>query len=196
LSRAFALRFLLLASLLGAGSLPFQVPLAQALLPLFRSELAWLDDAFRIDELRIAKDGAESVIRLEVGLARDIVMNGHAASPDPRGKAHSTTLVANLSLPAVLLIAVAMAWPARHSAAYAWRALALVPALLLMWMFDVPFVLWSGFWGLIVDALDPGRFSPLLIWEHFLHSGGRLALAATLGGSIGAWTSELSAGRN
>ncbi|MHB8474595.1 MAG: hypothetical protein ACYDC8_17475 [Gammaproteobacteria bacterium] len=49
---------------------------------------------------------------------------------------------------------------------------------------DVPLVLWSGLWSLFVAAVDPNRFSPLLIWTDFLQSGGRIALAVTLGALV------------
>jgi hypothetical protein len=60
-----------------------------------------------------------------------------------------------------------------------------VPALLLLVTLCAPFILWASLWGLVVQTLDPHRFSPLLIWSDCLHSGGAFALAMALGASIG-----------
>lgn len=184
MSKTFAIRFLIGLAVGASLAMPIQSPLATALLPLFRAELSRLTGDFRIDRLELSREGPETVFRLELGLAHDIVMNGHVARPDPRGEARSTTMIDNVTMPSVLLIA--FAWPVKRPIAYLWRLLCIPPALLVLWMLDVPLVLWSGLWGLVVDAFDPGRFSPLLIWEHFIHSGGRIALAALLGAGIGA----------
>jgi hypothetical protein len=183
-SRVIA-RFVLLAAILVALAIRYAQPVARFLLPFIAGEIHALDDTYRIDGVYLDQDGADQVIRIDVGLARPLTLNGRTFYPDPRGHATSSTLVGNVTMPAVLAIAVAMAWPAWSKQTYLWRALALVPAILLLWMIDVPLVLWALIWNLHVQAFDPHRFSPLLIWSHFLHGGGRLALAIVAGAIVG-----------
>lgn len=178
-------RFVLVASLSGLLALRFGDTIAQCLIPLFHSEIESLDGTFRVNRLFLDQDGPDRVIRLEVGLSRQIVMNGHVVNPDPRGKATASTIAGHVTLPAIIAIATAFAFRARRLTAYLWRALALVPALMCLWMIDVPFILLASIWGLVIQMLDPGRFSGLRMWSVFLQGGGELALAAVIGVTIG-----------
>jgi hypothetical protein len=188
----FLLRLLLTAALVGLVSVREAQPLTEVLLPLFKGELSGLDDTFRIDRVFIDQDGADGVVRVEVGLARPVSLNGQTYYPDSRGEAMASTLVGNVTLPCVLLIAVAFAWPVPSAGRLAARIVALLPALLLLCLLDVPFILWAGLWSLILRAADPNRLSPLLIWRDFLLSGGALALAMALGACVGSLTGRSS----
>jgi len=179
-------RLVLITGVLGLLALRFGEPLAQILLPIFRMEIAWLGDPFFIDRLYVDRDGPDKVIRIEIGLAHRLVVNGHDVDPDPRGRANASTLIWHVTLPAILVIAVAQSFPARTRASYAWRTLALVPAVLLLWIIDVPLILLASLWGLVFHLLDPHRFSLLSTWARFLQGGGELAVAITLGMLIGA----------
>lgn len=183
--RGFLYRFLLLAVVAGCIAIPAAEPITAALLPLFHAELARLDDTFRIDRVYLDHDGADRVVRVDVGLAHPITLNGRTFRPDPRGRATASTLVGNLTLPCVLLIAVALAWPCRSREQFAARVLALAPALLLLGLLGIPFLLWGALWGLVVQVADPNRFSPLLMWSDFLLDGGNFALAMALGVGVG-----------
>jgi hypothetical protein len=182
----------MLAVVLGLGVLREARPLTEALLPLFESELAHLDDTFRIDRLYIDRDGADQVVRIDVGLAHALTLNGRTFHPDPRGRATASTLVGNVTLPCVLLTAVALAWPIQSRRQWAARGLALLPALLLLCLLDGPFILWAALWGLVIQAADPNRFSALLLWSDFLLSGGAFALAMALGACVGSLTGRAS----
>ena len=188
--RRCLVRFLLLAAVLGLVATLQGQQVGQALSPLLKSELTALDGSFRVDRLSVDREGADQVLRLDVGLARPLSLDGQTFYPDPRGRATASTLVGNLTLPCVLLIAVALAWPARSRRLLATRALVLVPALLLLCMLVTPFILWAEVWGLVVHTADPDpAFSALLFWGDFLLGGGGYALAIALGacvGSIGA----------
>lgn len=186
--RGWVLRFVIVAALVGAVALREAKPIADALLPLFKVELAYLADTFRIDGLYVDQDGADQVVRVNVGLARSFSLNGRTFHPDPRGTATASTLVGNLTLPGVLLIAGALAWPAGSAKRLGLRVLILLPALLLLCMLGVPFLLWGALWGLVVQAADPDGFSALLLWCDFLLGGGNFAIALALGiyvGSLG-----------
>lgn len=177
----FLARFVCLLMVFGGLAYVYGTTLVDLLLPAFQSELNWLDDTYRIDRLFVDTEGADKVVRIVVGLAHCVVLPDGAHCGDPRGLANASTLQANVTLPAALLLAIALAWPAQRPRDYLLRVLGVIPALALLWALDVPFILWSALWTLHVDAFAPGLFSPLLIWGEFLQSGGRLALAALLG---------------
>ena len=178
-------RFLSLVVVLGLIAAWQGQRVGEAFAPLFKSELTALDGTFRLDRLYVDRDGADPVLRLDVGLARPVSLNGHTFYPDPRGSATASTLVGNLTLPGVLLIATALAWPVRKGSLLAIRTMVLVPALLLLYLLGVPFILWAQIWALVIHAADPNRLSPLLLWRDFLLNGGCLALALTLGAAVG-----------
>jgi hypothetical protein len=191
--RGFVLRFLLIVTVLAALAAFGEERLVEALLPGMKYELTRLDGTFRIDQLSVVKDGADRAVRVEVGLARPLALNGRTFYPDPRGKASASTLVGNAILPCVLLIAVALAWPVRSLRSFAARALLLIPLLLLLLALDGPFLLWGALWGLVLQAAGiPNAFSPLLIWSDFLLNGGGLALALVLGACVAAVAERLS----
>lgn len=151
--------------------------LVEALLPLIHAELHWLDDSYRILNLGLARQGADSVLRLDVTLARFVVVGAHVIAPDPRGHAVVTTLAASLFKPVIVGLALLAAWPVQRALQYAWRLLIGVPLLLLLLPLDVPLVLLGEVWELVRMARAPDSFSLLIIWKDFLQGGGRLALA-------------------
>lgn len=183
------LRFVATAMLLTGLSLVWGEELAQAWLPLCRAEIEALDNIYRIDSLKLDKQGADRVIRMDVHQAHYFVLGGRTVVPHPLGQASSTTLVANLLLPAVLLVASGLAWPARRPWIYALRLPVLAATWLLLAAADVPLVLWAGIWGIHVAAFAPDAASPLLMWVDMLQSGARLALPL-IAGLLVAWGLE------
>lgn len=178
---AALLRFAGCVVLLGGLSLMWGEQLAQAWLPLCRAQIEALDDIYGIDSLKLDKQGADRVIRMTVHQSRYFVLGGRTVVPHPLGQASSTTLVANLLLPAVLLLASGLAWPARRPWIVALRLPVLAAAWLLLAAVDVPLVLWAGIWGIHVAAFAPDTTSPLLLWVDMLQSGARLALPLAIG---------------
>lgn len=179
--RGFLLRFAAAGALLGWLAWHGTPMLAEALLPWFRTEFGWMAGSYHVHSLSLDREGADHVVRIVVSLAHCIVLEGRAHCGQPGALANASTLAGSLSVPAVLLLALALAWPARRAGDFLWRTLAAGPALLLLWSLDLPFVLWASLWKLHVDAFAPGHFSPLLVWVAFLHGGGRWVLAAALG---------------
>jgi hypothetical protein len=179
--RGFLGRFLLVAPVVVVLTLTLGPPFAKALMPLFKLEIASLDDALRIDALSVSRDGPEQIVLLEVGLARPVTLNGHTFTPDPRGKAISSTLLANLTLPCALLSTLVLAWPAPARRAYLLRLLLLVPAGLTLALLGAPIILLAGIHRLMLEVAAPGSSSALLLWSDFLQTGGALALALALG---------------
>lgn len=187
----FVMKFLALALLVGGLASNWSVRLGEALMPSFRAELLWLDDTYRIDALYLDHEGADQVIRVRVGQARYIMIKDMVFAPHPLGTANASTLLGNIILIGALLISTVFAWPARRWWVFPFRALAIPPALALLWSLDVPMVLWGAIWSLHVDAFAPDLFSPLLIWCQFLQGGGRFAMTALLGILIGLGTNRL-----
>jgi len=81
----------------------------------------------------------------------------------------------------MLCLALILAWPASKAIEYPVRAVIAFVGLALVILIDVPFVLWGELWNLHVSALEPDRFSPLLIWRNFLQGGGRFVLGLAVG---------------
>lgn len=171
-----ALRLLLSLLLVLALAQRYGRDATEALLPLIGHSLAWLDDHYRIIDLTLGTEGADSVIRLRVTLARPLVVGGHLIPPDARGWGQVTTPVGNLLQPPLVLLGLLLAWPARGWREWPLRLLLSAPvALFLVWL-NTPFALWGHLWDLHAHLYEPGRFSPLLAWTHLLDGGGRLLL--------------------
>ena len=179
--RKAAIRFVLALVLLLVLSHFVGKALTQALLPLLRWEIAQLDDNYRVLDLALAQQGADTVVRLEVGLARVQVFGAHVIYPDPRARATISTLAGYITQPVILCLVLILAWPARKNREYPLRALIAFIGIALVILADVPFVLWAELWDLHVSAFEPNRFSPLLIWKNFLQGGGRFVLGLAVG---------------
>jgi len=192
---SFVGKFLVISAALALAAAPLGPGPARTLLPLLRAEITWLGDPFRVEDLSVGREGADQVIRLQVAPAHALRLSGRLLTPDPHGRADATTLLGNITLPAVLLLATALAWPARQPRCYVWRAALLAPALLLTLALIVPLLLLGSLWGLVLQAADPERFSPLLLWCDCLHSGGAAALAAALGICAGRLTQDVRPSR-
>jgi len=176
-----AIRFVLALLVLLALNHVYAKFFMEALLPVFRWEIAQIDDAYRVLDLTLSQQGADTVLRLEVGVARDIVIGGQVLPADPRARANVSTLAGHLTQPAILALAMIFAWPPRRAGEYPLRALVASAGLALVILIDVPFVLWAELWDIHVTAFEPGRFSPLLLWRDFLQGGGRFALGLAVG---------------
>lgn len=175
------LRFMLAMALLLAANHFAGERTIESLLPLMKREIAWLDDTYRVIDLKLDRQGADRVIRLEVGLANPVVLGGRVLLPDPRARANASTLAGSVMQPVVLCLALIAAWPARRPTEYPFRALIAFVGLVLAVLADVPFVLWGEVWHIQVSALEPDRFSPLLVWKDFLQGGGRFVLGLLVG---------------
>lgn len=153
----------------------------ESMLPLLRWEITQLDDTYRVLDLQLDRQGRDSVLRLEVGLAKVIIIGGRALLPDPRARASVSTLAGALWQPLFLSLAVVVAWPTQRARDYLLRLSLALPLIVLVTLLDLPFVLWGELWQLHVSALEPDRFSLLLLWKDFLQGGGRFALGLGVG---------------
>ncbi|MDP2822671.1 MAG: hypothetical protein Q8O52_08320 [Sulfuritalea sp.] len=178
-------RFLAACVLLLAATHAWGQTVIEWLLPLFRIEIGWLEDRYRILGLSLATQGADSVVRLDVNLQRIMVVGSHVIHPDPRGHAHVTTLTGHVLQPAILGLALLAAWPpgvaTRMAREYALRLVLGLAMIGIVLAADVPFVLLGELWAIAHERFSPGNFSPLLVWTNFLQGGGRLALGLLAG---------------
>jgi hypothetical protein len=155
--------------------------LIEAVLPITRHALAWIDDRFVILFLGVDRDVQDTVVRFRVNIAQLFVMGGRVIDPHAHGWLQVTTTTGAMLQPLVIAPAIAFALPGRPLA----RAGAVALAALLAFAFlllDLPLTLFAYVWDMMVAKLEPGRASPLLLWHAFLlGGGGRLGLGVALG---------------
>ncbi|KAF0163894.1 MAG: hypothetical protein FD157_2573 [Rhodocyclaceae bacterium] len=186
-----ALRLLLATLLVLALAQGIGREAAQAMLPLIGHTLSWLDDHYRTVALTLGTEGADSVVRLRVTLARPLLVGGHLILPDARGWGEVTTPVGKLLQPLLVLLGLLLAWPVRRRREWPLRLLLAAPIALALVLLDTPFALWSHLWDLHAHVYEPGRFSPLLTWTRLLDGGGRLLLGMLGAAAIVALASRL-----
>ena len=181
--RKALIRFVLALGVLLALSHVYGKFLTAALLPVFRWEITQLDDTYAVLDLTLGQQGADSVVRLEVGLARLLLIGDRVLYPDPLARADVSTLAGHIAQPALLCIALILAWPTRRATIeYPTRILIAGIGIAAVVLIDVPFVLWAEVWDIHVTALEPDRVSLLLLWRDFLQGGGRFVLGLVVGG--------------
>lgn len=188
-----ALRLLLATLLVLALAKGIGHEAAQAQLPLIGHTLAWLDDHYRTLALNLGSEGADSVVRLRVTLARPLVVGSHVVLPDARGWGEVTTPVGKLLQPLLILLGLLLAWPVRRWPEWPLRLLLAAPIAQLLVLLDTPFVLWACLWDLHARVYEPGRFSPLLAWARLLDGGGRLLLGMLGAAAVIALASRIAA---
>jgi len=191
-----ALRMLGWSLVLGIGASLWGDRLAQALLPLWRIEIPLVDAHWRVERLWIDHEGADQVVRVLIGLRGCLKVGSGLVCDSPEPLGNASTLVGNLTLPSVLLLALVLAWPARSLREWGSRGLCGLLALLLLWMVDLPLTLLAAFWTVLRDALGHGQPSLLVAWADFLQAGGRPALALALAAASIAGGQALAAPRS
>jgi hypothetical protein len=176
---AFA-RFVALSILIGALLWSTAERVATACLPAFAAQIQWLDGTFKVQSLEVTREGGELLFRLAVGLARPITVNGKTFNPDPRGRAISSTLVANVVLPTALFLAALFALPRN----YLFRLGVAVPGVVLIATVGVPLTLLANLWRIVYDAANSAGYSPLVFWSDFVQDGGVNFLAIGSGAGL------------
>lgn len=154
--------------------------LIEALLPLTRAPLLWLDGRFEILHLGVERNLQDTVIRLRVNATQMIVVGSQTAWPEAGQWLEVTTTLGAMLQPLVIAVGLAAAWPGK----FATRLLRIAIAMMLGMAFlliDIPVTLHAYVWDMYIYAFDPSYFSPLLIWHEFMHAGGRLGLGVLIG---------------
>lgn len=154
--------------------------LIDALLPMTRTMLGWIDGRFGILFLGVEHNWQDTVVRLRVNILQLFVMGGQVIGESPTGWLEVTTTTGAMLQPLVIAPALALALPARiHVRALAFVLAAVFAAAFLV--IDLPLTLHAYVWDMFIDNLEPDRFSLLMAWHEFLHAGGRLGIALILG---------------
>lgn len=177
--RPILLRLIIVAAMVLPLLIFFVKPTVATLLPFYRAVFELIGDDYQILFLGLATQGADSVIRLDVTLAKPVLLAGQFILPDARGSANVTTLVGHALQPLAVALIVLLAWSCQKWQAMALRLTVLIPLLTLTLALDVPFVFAAELWGLFIDGLAPGTWSPMIAWSTFLQGGGRIALGLT-----------------
>jgi hypothetical protein len=166
--------------------------LIEAILPVTRVALGWIDNRFVILFLGVDRDVQDTVVRLKVNIAQLFVMGGRVLDAHSNGWLQVTTTTGAMLQPVVIAPAIAFALPGSLLA----RSAAVTVAALLAFAFlllDLPLTLFAYVWDLMIDNLEPGRISPLLLWHAFLLDGGRLGVGVALG-VAGWWVAQRGIG--
>ena len=168
--------------------------LAGALLSLWRVELPlFLSAHWRVEHLAIDREGADRVVRLLVGLHDCVTIGPQTVCPPQPPLGNASTLVGNVTMPSVVLLAIALGWPTTLRGEWRTRSVFLLISLLLLWMADVPPTLAAAFWRVWSDATQTSPPLMLSAWAAFLQAGGRAALGVAL--AVGAVTAGAASAR-
>ena len=141
--------------------------LIEALLPLLRWELGWLDDNYHILKLMVATNPrGGSMIQLDVTLARYVVIGTRVLEPNPGVTEMASTVTGTVLRPLILGLAMLAVWPVSRTRQYAWRFAIGMSLLLLILPFDVAFMLLGQLQEvLLFYAKTHEDFSALIAWK-------------------------------
>lgn len=182
----FALALVLgFALTLAAGSV-WGTALVEASLPLTRILLGWMDERFGIAFLGVEHNWQDTVIRLQLSFSTAFFVGGQVVLPDPRGALWVTTPVGSLLQPLVIAPAIAAAPPGNPAIRLARFGLAALLTLGFL-VVDLPVTLHAVAWDTLTYSVKLNDFSPLLAWNQFMQSGGRLGLGVLTGLLAGWW---------
>ena len=183
----FALALILGLAVTLAAAWAWGEALIETVLPVARILLGWIDDRFGIVFLGIEHNWQDTVVRLRVTPKEMFVMGGQVINVNNMHWLEVTTTTGAMLHALVIAPAIAVALPGTLLTRIAASALAALLALGFL-LLDLPLTLFAFTWDILVDGLEPDRFSPLLRWHEFLHAGGRLGMGVLMG--LLAWRIE------
>ncbi|MHB8814877.1 MAG: hypothetical protein ACYDAE_16605 [Steroidobacteraceae bacterium] len=157
-------------------------PLVRPLLPIFRAAVPLLDARFVITDVRLARLGADEVVRFRGNLARPLLIHDRIVEPFgwngvPAGGFQITYTVGGvLQYGAVLLIFV-LAWPASGVRELACRLALALGCIAVVSMVIVPLTVVAEFRNGLENLVGPTPPAGLLIASRYLMGGGGWAVA-------------------
>lgn len=154
--------------------------LIEAMLPLTHTALVWIDDHFGILVLGVEHNWQDTVVKLRLNFVKLLVLGSQVVQPNPKGWLEVVTPVGNMLQPLVIAPAIAAALPGRFVARLLRFGLAALLALGFL-AIDLPVTLYAVAWDMLAYSAGLNDFSPLLAWNQFMQSGGRLGVALALG---------------
>jgi len=144
------------------------------LLPLYRWELGHLAQDYDIQGLMLGDSHGEGVVILTL-LSQYFVIGGHVV---PSGISIScSTLVGHALQHPLLILSLAVAWPASTLARRMVQLCCALPFLLLVELLDIPLILLGSAQDLMMANFPSANGSFLVGWMNFLNGGGRPALS-------------------
>jgi hypothetical protein len=155
--------------------------IATVLLPMLRWEMSTIASRYEIKEISIQRIGLESAVKIEVATN---LPRKTGSGLFPTGVAmQSSTLVANLTLPLVVMLSVVSTAVLLGFRPIKVLVLPGLCALLVLVMLDVPLVLIAALDEVVqmISVPQGGRLSPLVLWMGFLNGGGRMVLGIATG---------------
>lgn len=190
---AFAWRLLLSAALVLAAVHAGSREAARLLLPLLHGALVVVADDFEIRRFELVDERANASIGALAVLRRSLFLGGQAIVPDGNQAMVVGTTIGTVLQPVMVLLVLALAWPAGR-AELALRLLVAAALTLPLLLLDTPLSLAAWLWDAQIKAYEPGRASLLVDWNVFLNGGGRLALGLIAAALSIALAQRLAAG--
>lgn len=179
--KGFALRFVLACIGFTVGLYCFGQSLLEVLTPLFKWAIVHLDANYRVTSFELKQQGHDVVYVLQVKLAQLVIVGSQFVVPHENGLANASTMASHVWQMSVMFLSVLFAWPIKNVLQVMLRILLGFPILLLVLLCDTPFALLAAIWAMMLQELDPHRFSILLAWNDFLEAGGRLVIGMVSG---------------
>lgn len=166
--------FLIVYLVLLALSLYFGNEYARFMLPLYRRALAHLTQDYDIQSLSVGDSHGEGMI-MPALLTRYSVIGAHVIPPGI--SITCSTLIGHALQHPLLILSLAVAWPASSLAQRMVRLCCALPFLLLVELLDIPLVLLGSAQDLMMANSPVENGSLLVCWMNFLNGGGRPALS-------------------
>ena len=160
----------------------FGRPLVRPLLPIFRTAVPLLDGRFVITDLRLARVGADEVVRFRGNLSRPLVIHDRIVSPFgwngmPAGGFQTTYTVGGVLQYSAILLIFALAWPAGGLRELACRLGFAAGCMVLLPMATVPLTAVAEFRNGLESLVSPGAHAGSMIASRYLMGGGGWAIA-------------------
>jgi hypothetical protein len=151
--------------------------LVPALVPMFRAWLLVVDERYWTVDLAVVEEGGEALLR-RVSAPAGLRRIGNAPTLPEAGVRFVNSAATGIVLqPAIVAVALLLAWPWFSRREIALRLLAFALLLPLLLVLDVPTMLYGFAWYEESRVLDPDGFSLLVTWADAMNAGGRFVLA-------------------
>jgi hypothetical protein len=147
---------------------------ARFVLPLYRWELGLLTQDYRVQSLMLGNTRGEGVV-IATLITGYFVIGGHVIRPGI--SITCSTLIGQALQHPMLILSLAVAWPASTPAQRIVRLCCALPFLLLVELLDIPLVLLGSAQDLMMANSRAENGSLLVCWMDFLNGGGRPALS-------------------
>jgi hypothetical protein len=159
-------------------------PLVRAMLPVISTVTPLIDPRFDITDVRLARFGADEVVRVRGNLSRPLLIGDRIVDPfgwngTPAGGLQSTYTMGGVLEYGALLLILVLAWPASSALELACRVALALPCAALLPMLIVPFTVVAEFRHGLDDLLGPSASGASLIASRYLMGGGGWVIALT-----------------